>query len=377
MRHPQKVFRAAVAAVVVSGLAVGVPATSTAAEQAKPRDAVQTELNGLVADGKFPAALAAVRGRDGRLRNYTAGVADLHAGGKVPVDGQIRIASNTKTFVATVVLQLVGEGRIGLDAPVSQYLPGLLDSYNITVRQLLQHTTGLPDYAAVLLADGFLPHQHTYYEPRELLDAALTQKAEFPPGTRWKYSNTNYVVAGLLVQKVTGRPIGEVITERVIKRAGLRNTYWPNVGEQDLRGRHPQGYYAAPGEPLVDVTVQDTSMPWAAGALVSTPSDLLKFFTALVGGKLLKPEQLKQMQTTVPAPEFDATGKSNYGLGLATFALSCGGVAWTHGGDIPGFETRNAVTTDGRGAAVAVTALPRTMPQVEEVEKALDTALCR
>lgn len=330
----------------------------------------------------FPAALAAVRGRDGRVRNYTAGVGDLTTNAKVPVDGRIRIASNTKTFTATVVLQLVGEGKIDLDSPIEKYLPSLIrgegiDGRNITVRQLLQHTSGLPEYTDKLFADGILKELHTYHEPRELLDLALTKKADFEPGERWKYSNTNYIVAGLLIQKVTGRPIGEAITDRVIKRADLRDTYWPSLGEQTIRGRHPRGYYAeGPDSPFVDVTELEPSMGWAAGGMISTPSDLLKFFTALVGGRLLKPEQLAQMMTTVEAPDANATGDARYGLGLATFPLSCGGFAWTHGGDIFGYETRNAVTPDGRAAAIAVTALPRTLPQAQRVEQALDTTLC-
>ncbi|MFC0629235.1 serine hydrolase domain-containing protein [Kribbella deserti] len=416
MFHPQQSWRlslfarrrlatAAIAVSVASGLLVATPAgsaaTATAGATAATIDTaagmqagagraggvrpgvVQAELNALVRDEEFPAALAAVRQRDGRVGNYAAGVADLTTEAKAPVDGKVRMASNTKTYVATVVLQLVGEGKVALDAPIDKYLPNLLrgegiDGRNITVRQVLQHTSGLPEYTGLLFSGGVLKNLHRHYEPHELLNVALTQKADFAPGDRWNYSNTNYVVAGLLVQKVTGRPLGEEITKRVIERARLRNTYWPAVGEQKIRGRHPRGYYAESSDgPLVDVTELDPSMAWAAGALVSTPSDLLKFFTALIGGKLLKPEQLAQMMTTVEAPGANATGDARYGLGLATFPLTCGGFAWTHGGDIFGYETRNAVTTDGRGAAIAVTALPRSLPQAKRVEKALDTTLCR
>lgn len=116
---------------------------------------------------------------------------------------------------------------------------------------------------------------------------------------------------------------------------------------------------------------------WAgAGQLISTPSDLLKFMTALLGGKLLPAAQLNQMQVTVPAPDFDVSGDSSYGLGIASFTLSCGGIAWTHGGDIPGYETRNAVTTDGRGAAIAGTTPPTALPAARHVADALDAALC-
>jgi D-alanyl-D-alanine carboxypeptidase len=377
----------ATAAVTVSLVAASVVSASPSAVAdsnlvaGRSGDAVQQGLNRLVEDDKFPAALAAVRDRDGRTRNYTAGVADLNTRAKVPVDGQIRIASNTKTFVATVVLQLVGEGKVELDQPIEKYLPGVvrgngIDGHKITVRQLLQHTSGLPDYDQDVATD-YLPQQHTFFEPRQLLDLALAHGASSAPGTEWSYSNTNYIIAGLMVQKITGRPLGEEITKRVINRIGLRHTYWPATGDQTIRDAHPRGYWMTePGKPLVDVTEQEPSMGWAAGALISTPSDLNKFFGALIGGKLLKPAQLEEMLTTVEAPDAGPRGAARYGLGIQTFKLSCGGFAWSHGGDAPGYETRNAVSPDGRQATVAVTTLPTTLAAATAVEDVVDAALC-
>jgi D-alanyl-D-alanine carboxypeptidase len=243
------------------------------------------------------------------------------------------------------------------------------------VRQLLQHTSGLPNYTN-FLANGFLPYQHTYFEPRELLDMALSQKADFPPGAKWEYSNTNYIVLGLLVEKVTGRPVGEEITNRVINRAGLRHTYFPAVGDQTIREPHPHGYaHDDPKAPLTDVTEMDPSMAWSAGQMISTPSDINRLFSALLAGRLLAPAQLKEMRTTVPAPEL---GKgARYGLGLASTPLSCGGLAWGHGGDIDGYSTTNAATEDGRAATIATTELPGTQAQLDHLNADLDTALCR
>lgn len=369
------------AAATVAALLAPSPA-SAGTPTARADRAIQRSLDDLVARRGFPGVLASVRDRDGRVRNYTAGVADLLTGAAVPVDGQVRIASNTKMFTATVVLQLVGEGRIDLDAPVEQYLPEIVrgsgnDGRRITVRQLLQQTSGLPDYDGVLGGGDLLSVVHTYFQPRDLVDAALAHAPGFAPGTKWEYSNTNYVLAGLIVERVTGRPVGEEITRGIIDRVGLRHTYWPGTGEQPIRGRHPHGYYAAkPGDSWVDVTTLDPSLGWAAGQLVSTPSDLARFMRALVGGKLLAPAQLRQMETTVAAPDFDATGTWRYGLGLARTEPSCGGAAWGHGGDIQGFETRNLVTTDGRAAVVTVTALPTSLEAVAHVLAAVDTALC-
>jgi D-alanyl-D-alanine carboxypeptidase len=369
--------------VMMSGLAVlaaPVGARALAPHAAPPSDSVQRRLDTLVRDDGFPAALADVRTRDGRVRDYVAGVGDLRTHEKVPVDGQVRIGSNTKTFTAVAVLRLVGAGKVGLDEPVETYLPGLvrgdgIDGRRITVRQLLQHTSGLPNYTN-FLADGFLPYQHTYFQPRELLDKALDQKADFPPGAKWEYSNTNYIVAGLLVEKVTGRPLNEVITDQVIRRAGLRHTYFPNVGDQTIREPHPHGYHHDdPKAPLTDVTELDPSQAWGAGQIVSTPSDLNRFFSALLAGRLLPPAQLKEMRTTVAAPEMGAGAR--YGLGLQSTPLTCGGVAWGHGGDIPGYATVNGATDDGRAAAIAVTELPSGQTQLDHLNAGLDAALCR
>ncbi|MFG1882342.1 serine hydrolase domain-containing protein [Micromonospora sp. NPDC049102] len=382
-RHALRAVAATAAAVTV----LAGPAAFAAADSGRPttpRDAVQRQLDGLVGEGGFPGVLASVRGPAGRVRDYTAGVSDIEAHRPVPRDGQVRIGSNTKTFTAVVVLQLVGEGRIDLDATVEHYLPGVVrghgnDGGKITVRQLLQQTSGLADYDDVLFtkAQDLVDKSHSYYEPRRLVDAALTNAPHFAAGSNWEYSNTNYVLAGLIVEQVTERPIGEEITNRIIRPLGLRDTYWPGVGEQRLRGTHPHGYVGlAPGAPWVDVTDMDPSLGWSAGQLVSTPDELRTFFETLVGGRLLKPAQQEAMMTTVPAPGFEPTGEYAYGLGIASHELPCGGEAWGHGGDIQGFETRNLVTRDGRGAVVAVTGLPTSEQMLAEVNESVETALC-
>ncbi|MFC9247712.1 serine hydrolase domain-containing protein [Streptomyces sp. NPDC057136] len=375
----------AAVAVIAAALAVGGTLPSSAAQPHGPRDSVRQGMERLVTDGKFPAALAATVDREGRTRNYTAGVADLTTKAKVPVDGQVRAGSNTKTFTATVVLQLVGEGKIDLDSPIETYLPHLIrgegiDGRTITVRQLLQHTSGLPNYTDSIVDAVFGKDRHTYYQPRTLLDLAQAQKAQFAPGTSVAYSNTNYLVAGLLIERVTGRPLAEQITERVINRIGLRHTYFPEVGDEGIREAHPRGYHATkPGAPLDDITEVDPSWGWAAGQLISTPSDLNRFFSALIDGKLLEPAQLAEMRTTVKVP--DGLGYdpgTRFGLGLNSIPLSCGGLMWGHGGDTPGYHTSPGVTDDGRAATIAVTAdLPPTEQGFALADALLDTALCK
>ncbi|MER5903514.1 serine hydrolase domain-containing protein [Streptomyces mirabilis] len=364
----------AAAAVAVGVMTMGALTPPAASAAARPHT-VQRGLNALVHTDGVPAALASVKDRGGPTRTYTAGVGDLATGAKVPRDGQVRMGSNTKTFTAVVVLQLVGEGKIDLDAPVDAYLRGLvrgddIDGRHITVRQLLQHTSGLPNYSKYLSDDI------RYYDPRELLDLALQHKADFAPGTNWAYSNTNYLVAGLIVQKATGRPLAEEINQRVIKRIGLRHTYFPAPGEEMIRERHPRGYYQdSAGAPLVDATEWDPSWAWAAGQMVSTNSDLNRFFSALLAGRLLPKAQLDQMRTTVPA-SYPFPAGARYGLGLVSTPLSCGGVYWGHGGSMTGYETRGGVTEDGRAANVAVTVQPSQAVK-ERMDGVVDTALCR
>ncbi|MFI8461880.1 serine hydrolase domain-containing protein [Kitasatospora sp. NPDC085464] len=366
----------AVLTAVAAGVMTAGALAPTAAFAGGRPDTVQSGLNALVKDDGMPAALASVKGRDGRTRTYTAGVGDLATGAKVPADGQIRAGSNTKTFTAVVVLQLVAEGKVALDAPVDTYLPGLLrgdgiDGRNITVRQLLQHTSGLPEYVN---KDAILTSPKRYYEPRELLDAALAQKAHFAPGTRWEYCNTNYLMAGLIIQKVTGRPLGEEVNRRIVDRIGLRHTYFPVPGDMSIHEAHPKGYNQDADGSLRDYTELDPSWGWAAGAVVSTNTDLDSFFAALLGGRLLPAAQLAEMRTTVPADEVGPG--TRYGLGLMSRPLSCGGLYWGHGGTIPGYETAGGATDDGRAVSIAVTTIPGEAPK-QHVAAMVDSALCR
>jgi D-alanyl-D-alanine carboxypeptidase len=338
---------------------------------------VQQGLNALVRDDGVPAALASVTDRDGETRTYTAGVGDLATDAKVPRDGQVRIGSNTKAFTATVVLQLVGEKKIDLDAPVDKYLPGLvhgdkIDGSAIKVRHILQHTSGLPNYTRYLSDDI------RYYQPRDLLDLALRHPADFAPGEpgKWAYSNTNYLVAGLIVEQVTGHALPVEFENRIIRPLGLRHTYFPGPGEVTIRERHPEGYNQdSPGAPLVDATQWDPSWAWSAGQMVSTNSDLNRFFSELMKpGHLLHPAELAQMRSGVKAG-YPFPAGAEYGLGLVSTPLSCGGRYWGHGGSMTGYETRGGVTEDGRAFNVAVTMQPGTTTQ-EHMDRLVDAALC-
>lgn len=381
------------ATVAIGTVAVGCTATA-ATTHADTRaetqtHAVQQHVDDLVAAG-FPAALASVTTPTGDRIDVAAGLADLDTGEQTPVDGQVRIGSNTKMFTAAIVLQLVDDGELDLDDPIDTLLPGIvhgdgIDATRITVRQLLQHTSGLPDYSEEAVARAE-QNRHSYLSPRALLDIAFAQPAVFAPGDEYRYTNTNYIVLGLLVEKLTERPMFEVVQQRLIEPLGLQHTSFPGVGDQRIPGDHPRGYHLDADGELTDYTEMDPSWGWAAGAMVGSPSDLNTFMRALLDGELFSPSLLDEMKTTVPAGD-ELWPDAQYGLGLQRYELSCGGEAWGHGGDIFGGETRNAVGPDGTAVTIAVTALPWAvvddpsddevvLEQYRLVADAMDQALC-
>ncbi|MFV2179761.1 serine hydrolase domain-containing protein [Actinomadura sp. LOL_016] len=354
--------------------------------------AVRKAMRELVRAG-FPGVMVSVKGKDGKTRDYSAGEGNRETGEAPPKNGHFRIASNTKSFTATAVLQLVGEGKVKLDEPIGTYLPGVVegpdyDGAKITVRHLLGHTSGLPDYTRWVDADtGKIPTKT--YTAEQLLAPALKHKADFPAGKMRAYSNTNYIIAGMLVEKLDGKPVGEAVTERVIERAGLEETSWPKPGDRSVPEPRMEGYTAPIGGKLKNVTEMDPSVSGAAGMVISTPRDLNEYFRALVDGRLMPAAQLKEMRTTIEGEPGDMPD-TVFGLGLDKQTLSCGDV-WGHGGDIHGYESRGGVMADGREVTVVVNALPgaiiKKQDSMEAMEKEamakaqamldfVDTAIC-
>ncbi len=361
----------------------GAPVSATATDTATGAPSQGTEqgtefaraqLQKLI-DAGYPSASVAVTDPQGRTTEVALGTGNLATAAPAPVDGQVRIASNTKMFVSTVVMQLVDEGVIALDEPVETYLPGLvtgegIDGAGITVHQLLQHTSGLPEYVDQVAADAF-GAQHTYVSPRDMLDLALAKPAVFAPGEKWEYSNTNYLVLGLLIERTTERPLYEEIDRRIVEPLHLSDTYLPVPGEQELRGEHALGYHVDTAGDLREISTLDTSFAWSAGAMVSTPSELNTFMQALLRGDLTSQESLAEMQRGVPAGD-ELWPEATYGLGLQSFPLRDGSLSWGHGGDIPGTQTRNAVGPDGTAVTIAVGALPWAIIDPADDEKLMD-----
>jgi D-alanyl-D-alanine carboxypeptidase len=347
---------------------------AAAAEKTDPR---QSAMDAAVAAG-IPGMVAVADDFRG-----VSGVADITRPGKPDASGRWRIASVSKVFVATLVLQLVAEKRVGLDEPVQHYLPGLLPYPEpITVRQLLQHTSGLP--RDLLPEDSWATgpevdterFEHFGSEDQIRLSTSK-QPLQFKPGTSWAYSNTGYNVLGLLVEKTTRKPLEQVLTERLTRPLHLRDTSLPRDFPFLLRPA-AHGYeqlYDAP-RGLTDVTTYNYSRYFGAGGMVSSGKDLNRFFEALFGGRLLPADLLTQMKTTVPAG-----GALEYGLGLMKLNLKTAGgcaedhVVWGHGGDLPGFNTLTFHDDAGKDISTLATvdltaspdaALKRQLPMINE-----------
>ncbi|RMI38714.1 class A beta-lactamase-related serine hydrolase [Actinomadura harenae] len=325
------------------------------------------ELDGIVKGGAATAAL--VRISDGRhTTSEAAGVRDIERGGRPSPDGYFRIGSVTKSFVATVVLQLVDEGKVRLDDPIARHLPGVVpDGEHVTVRRLLDHTSHLPDYMS---EPGYSTNRwrgdarFRSYRPGELLKVAFAKT--LPADGKWHYSNTNYVVLGLLVQKLTGRTYGEEVRRRILRPLGLRHTVVPG-DRPGVPSPHANGYEPIPQ--LVDATRMNPSLDWAAGEMISTAGDLERFFSALLGGRLTSAASLRAMRTPVE------TGAGfDYGLGLQAYHLPCGTV-WGHSGELIGYLTFAFRTDSGRSMVLSINPSTRN-PSTAEVMGIAAKALC-
>jgi D-alanyl-D-alanine carboxypeptidase len=277
------------------------------------------------------------------------GVAELGKSDPVPLDGRFRIACITKTFVATVVLQLVGEGKIVLDDPVEKYLPGLLpDGGKITVRMLLQHTSGLFNHNDGFQrpSERFLRDRYKHYEAEELVTVSTSRPLNFEPGTEWSYSNTNYIVLGMLIGRITGNSCVSEVTRRIIEPLGLHDTVFPG-DDPNIPEPHAHGYMVIDGK-SVDATLMNPSEAASAGEMISTTADLDRFLVGLMDGTLLGSAEFTEM-TTALAPEKvkNMPMSAGYGLGFMPMETSCGVRLWGHGGGIPGYATFAAATLDG------------------------------
>ncbi|WP_218952347.1 serine hydrolase domain-containing protein [Amycolatopsis anabasis] len=356
--------------------------TSPAAAEGGSGDPVQVALDALVKNHDLPGAqvVLEVPGKPARILN--AGVGDLETGAPFPKPSAGRIGSITKTFIATVVLQLVAEGKVKLDDPVETYLPGVLRGNNIdgrliTVRHLLRHQSGLPEHSDDLWELGIDNLRYRHFTAEELLALALDETGA-APGGEFVYNNTNYIVAGMLIGKVTGKNWRDAVTERIVKPLNLSNTDAPKADEYEIRGANARGYhllYQGEGKPpkRIEYTAQSPSAADSAGGMTANGIDLNRFMDKLVNGNLLPPAQLAEMKKTVPSGEGE-----QYGLGLEHHDKSnaCAKEWWGHGGSIPAWVSQTGVTADGRRVTLLLNQGFYLQEMAEDFYRVFNSALC-
>ncbi|ALG14304.1 serine hydrolase domain-containing protein [Kibdelosporangium phytohabitans] len=305
---------------LAAAVAVGVSALpAQAATLPPPNDTLLTAALEGLPDAEATGALVRITGSAGRWQG-TAGKYDIDKGGPIRPDGRFRIGSVTKVYTAVLVLKLADKGRIDLNQPVQRYLPGVLpaDYPPIPVYTLLDHTAGLPHVDIPQMGEPrwVLEHRFDNWTPRQVLDTVIKQPTVFTPGTAQRYSNSNYIVAGLLAEQVTGKSYARLVREWIADPLGLCHTYYPEADPR-LPGPTARGYFAVDGE-LHDVTEMNQSIPWAAGGLISTAPELDTFISALLRGRLLGKESMTRLFTVPKVKNFDDGRPANYSQGLQT-----------------------------------------------------------
>ncbi|MFC4337570.1 serine hydrolase domain-containing protein [Salininema proteolyticum] len=343
------------------------PASAETSDPPEPpsRSELQRQAEAIV-DAGAPGVSITVRDENGEW-NGAAGVGDIRTGAPPDPNGLVRIGSVTKSFTATMVLQMVEEGSLRLDDPIDRYLPGLLPYEEpISIRDLLQHRSGLPNYADMLWPDARAASEVRFrrFTPTRLVGMATDDPLKFPPGTDFSYSDTGYIVLGMLIEELADDSFAAELRQRILWPAGLRHTYvagdFPLFPHPALRGYEALGDTS--GE-LTDLTAFNMSGSWSAGAIVSTSGDVNEFYRKLLAGDLLTTPMLEEMQRTIPAfPAFE------YGLGLAGGEF-CGQEVWGHVGGVPGYMTYSFTRSDG-ARQITVTA-NRSLSAPPEVAEAV------
>jgi D-alanyl-D-alanine carboxypeptidase len=303
----------------------------------------QVYSEGGLPKGAAPGLVLFVDTPEGRYLS-AAGVSNLEDGTALKVDDRLEIGSNTKSMTIVLLMQLVEEGLLSLDDPLSKWLPeqaaALPNGDQITLRQMAQHTAGLYDYADNIIAAGIADPaaMEAGFTPAELVqDAAKNGSPYFAPGEegKWHYSNTGYVLLGMIIEKITGEKLGDLFQSRIFDPLGMESAVLiEGVPQADEITTH--GYWWTEDGERIDTTNWNASQGWAAGAAAMTAEDLATYAKALPAGELFQnPETLNEMLTFYPAAKFSVGGP--YGLGLIDFAGD--GTVWGHGGQTLGFQS--------------------------------------
>ncbi|MER5198657.1 serine hydrolase domain-containing protein [Streptomyces sp. NPDC002755] len=394
--RPARPFRAAprprlgsVLVVAAASLAVLVPSTAgnaagTAAGPAEDRT-LQRQIERLVSEPGGPPGVIAVLRNGRQTRVLRAGVADLATGRPPHVKDHMRIASTAKAFSGAVALSLVDRGALGLDDTLRERLPQLPDAWGqVTLRQLLHHTSGLPDYSkapafmAVLAADP----RHRF-DSRHLLDYVADQPLRFAPGSRYEYSNSDNIAVALMAEAVTGTPYEQLLRRLVYRPLELRDTSLP----QGYRMPEPylHGYDVSdPASPEDISELVGASGAWASGGIISTPADMTRFIRGYASGALYGKGVVREQRRWIAGSSEPAgPGRNTAGLGIFRYTTRCG-VVLGHTGNFPGYTQLVAATPDGRRSLtfsitsqISATSDPARLKRLRAVQEDFVCALLR
>jgi D-alanyl-D-alanine carboxypeptidase len=318
---------------------------------------LQEEIPKVMAANAIPGVVILIRSKDQGEWSATFGTAEIGKDTPMSLDDFFRIGSNTKTMTSTVILQLVEEGKLALDDPISKYRPDVPNGENITIQQLAEMRSGLFSYTFDKGFNETLDKDpQKAWTPDELLKIAFTHPPNFAPGAKYDYSNTNIVLLGLVIEQLTGMSASEAFEERLFKPLGLTSTELPAADDSSLPDPHARGYqfgtnvetidsYAVPAADLpkaldgtlkpIDFTDANPSWAWTAGGAISTPDELADYVEGMVDGGLLDPATQKlRLDSVIPIDPNNKNGPG-YGIGIVRFAPNVYG----HDGQIPGYST--------------------------------------
>jgi D-alanyl-D-alanine carboxypeptidase len=358
---PQLKFRRLTFCLVLSCLALAASASASAAAAKTTTADVRKGLEGLVDSPQGPPGAIATLYKNGHLTTISVGRSDVRKAGAPKSTDHMRIASIAKAFSGAVALHLVQAGQLSLDGTIGELLPGMpLTWSSVTVAELLNHTSGLPDYTK---SKGFIKQAETdprgFVKPSTVIDWVRDEPINFAPGKKYEYSNTDNIVVGLIVEALTGQSYGEELQRIVFGPAKLTQTTFPTkvaLPTPFIHGYLPATEDSAPQDVS---TFLSPSGAWASGAIVSTPQNLNAFIRADLGLKFFdRAEQKRQMkwwvggESSPPGP-----GKNSAGLALFRYQSKCGTV-YGHTGNFPGYVQFAAATANGKRALTTTLNIP-------------------
>jgi D-alanyl-D-alanine carboxypeptidase len=340
----RRLIFALLSAAVVSGALAGQATAGSKTE-------LGASLSRLVNQGAPGATIYVRRGRD--TTRVARGLSVVAGRRPMRAADTFRVGSLTKTYIATVVVQLAAENKLSLDDSVATSLPGLIPGgEGITIHQLLNHTSGIYDFEndPRVLKPYFEGDLGYRWAPPDLVAVAVSHPPLFAPGTRYEYSNTNYLIAGLIIEAVTGSTLADQLQQRVFGPLHLRHTGLQLSARRGAPDVH--GYFVFDRPPATDITGL-SPYPWAAGAITSNVSEVAQYYRALLTGRLVDSAMLSAMKTTVSEGAKSDFRGSRYGLGIESYPTRCG-TAWGHGGNFPGYLVYALTSAGGKRQAVLV-----------------------